>query len=75
MSVSAILYAFKGSLFTIVEPFFYISWWSFLASLIYCAAVSLITKPEPIEKLRGLVYGMVQKDGDLQDAMENNIKE
>jgi solute:Na+ symporter, SSS family len=75
MSVSAILYAFKGSLFTIDDPFLYISWWSFIASLILCTSVSLITKPAPIEELRGLVYGMVLKDDRLQEVMENNINE
>ena len=75
MIVSAILYAFKGSLFTIDDPFLYISWWSFLASLFLCTMVSLVTKPEPIEKFRGLVYGMVIKDDDLQELMENNIEE
>lgn len=75
MSVSAMLYAFKGSLFTIADPFLYIAWWSFIASLILCTVVSLLTKPAPIEEMRGLIYGMVLKDDDLQEVLENNIKE
>lgn len=72
--ISGILYMFKSDLFTIEEPFLYISWWSFLGSLIITAAVSLFTKPEPIEKLRGLVYGLILKDVELQSVLENKIK-
>ncbi len=73
--ISWILYLFKGSLFTIQEPFFYISWWSFLGSLILCYSVSLFTRPHSREKLRGLVYGMVLKDEKLQNIIEKNIRE
>ena len=33
--------------------------------------VSLCTKPEPLEKLRGLVYGLVMKD----EKIQNNLSE
>jgi SSS family solute:Na+ symporter len=75
MGVSALLYAFKGNFFTIENPFLYISWWSFLASLILGTVVSIITKPYEIERLRGLVYGLVLKDQALQEIIKNNISE
>lgn len=73
--ISAGLYIFKSSLFTIEDPFLYISWWSFLGSLIIAVSVSLFTTPYPLEKLRGLVYGMVLKDEKLQNVIEKNISE
>ena len=73
MCVSALLYIFKSTLFTIDDPFLYISWWSFLASLILGTVTSLTTRPEPIEKLRGLVYGMVVKDDEFQNVLENRL--
>jgi SSS family solute:Na+ symporter len=34
--------------------------WSLLANVLVTVAVSLVTKPKPAEKLRGLVYGMTE---------------
>jgi SSS family solute:Na+ symporter len=56
ISVSALLYIFKGYLFEIEDPFLYVSWWSFLAGLIIAIVVSLFTRPHPDERLYGLVY-------------------
>jgi SSS family solute:Na+ symporter len=39
--------------------YLYVSFWSFLVSLVVTAAVSLVTPREPPEKLEGLVYGSV----------------
>jgi len=50
--LAALMYIFKKSLFTIQEPFLYIAWWSFLGAMIITWAVSLFTKPFPIEKIR-----------------------
>lgn len=73
MCLSGIMYLLKGSLFTIEDPFLYIAWWSFLGSIILTYGVSLFTKPESSEKLRGLVYGSVLKDAALQKVLEQNI--
>lgn len=54
--------------------FLYIAWWSFLASVIINIIVSLLSKPDPLEKLYGLVYGLVMKDGKVQHALESRIK-
>ncbi|MDP6966025.1 MAG: sodium/solute symporter [Candidatus Marinimicrobia bacterium] len=43
-------------LFQITEPFLYIAWWSFVVSISFTVIVSLLTSPEPDEKLRGMVY-------------------
>jgi SSS family solute:Na+ symporter len=43
-------------LFQVGEPFLYFSIWAFLVSLAVIVVVSFLTKPEPAEKLRFLVY-------------------
>jgi SSS family solute:Na+ symporter len=63
ISVAAALHVFKGSLFTIEEPFLYVSWWSFVAGLLIASGVSLITQPHSDEHLHGLVYGLPQPEG------------
>jgi SSS family solute:Na+ symporter len=55
IGVSAVLYGFKGSLFTIEDPFLYVSWWSFLAGVLLNVTVSLVTRRHPQERLAGLV--------------------
>ncbi len=70
---SAIMYIFKDSLFTIEQPFLYISWWSFLGALIVGIVVSAFTKPHRLEHLRGLVYGLVLKDVEFQEAISKKL--
>ncbi len=43
-------------LFQISEPFLYVALWSFILSIILTVIVSIYTKQEPDEKLRGMVY-------------------
>ncbi len=43
-------------LFKIEEPFLYFSVWAFLTALALVITVSLMTRPEPEEKIRGLIY-------------------
>ena len=43
-------------LFQVSEPFLYGALWSFILSLTLTIVVSLYTKQEPDEKLKGLVY-------------------
>ncbi|MDD2891162.1 MAG: sodium/solute symporter [bacterium] len=54
--------------------FLYVAWWSFVASLILNFIISLLTKPEPMEKIRGLVYGLVLKDKQVQDNLSKRVK-
>jgi SSS family solute:Na+ symporter len=61
MLVAALLYLFKDQLFTIEEPFLYVSWWSFLTGFVVAIIVSLFTTPYEDKKLFGLVYGLADK--------------
>jgi SSS family solute:Na+ symporter len=58
---SFLMYQFDDSLFTIQDPFLYVSWWSFVTGFIVTIIVSLFTKPYPKEKIIGLVYGLDNK--------------
>ena len=44
--------------------YLYVSFWSFLVSLVVTIVVSLLTPKEPPEKIRGLVYGTVIGDSE-----------
>ena len=55
---SFMMYQFSDQLFTIQDPFLYVSWWSFVAGFIITVVVSLFTKKDSEEKLMGLVYGL-----------------
>ncbi len=54
--VSGLLYVFKGALFTLEDPFLYVSWWSFVAGIVLTIAVSLLTKSPSRDSLAGLVF-------------------
>jgi SSS family solute:Na+ symporter len=60
--VSILLHWFSDELFTINDPFLYVSWWSFVAGFIITIVVSLFTRPHPREKLYGLVYRLAQRE-------------
>ena len=56
MSVSAFLYTFQEAIFTISDPFLYVSWWSFVAGCIIAVIVSAFTQPHDAQRLSGLVF-------------------
>lgn len=56
-------------LFPSDDPFLFVSWWSFVFSVIVTVVVSLITPPEPEEKIRGLIFGQMMKDGEIQRVL------
>jgi Na+/proline symporter len=58
-------------LFPSEDPFLFVSWWSFIFTLIVTVVVSLLTPPEPDEKIRGLVFGQVMKDGEIQRILQS----
>lgn len=58
IAVAVLLYLFKDSFFTISDPFLYVSWWSFVASLIISYVVTLFTEPWPVDKIKGLVFNV-----------------
>ncbi len=53
---SFILNTVEG-IFTIEDPFLYVSWWSFVVGFVITVAVSLMTSKHDDSKLKGLVYG------------------
>jgi Na+/proline symporter len=53
-------------LFQISDPYLYFSVWSFVTAILLTVVVSLLTPPEPAEKIRGLVFrrrGAVLREG------------
>ncbi|MCL4219042.1 MAG: hypothetical protein KJ052_18830, partial [Candidatus Hydrogenedentes bacterium] len=62
---TTILHNTEG-LFPGSQAYLFIAWWSFVFSLIVTVVVSLLTPPEPDEKIEGLVFGQVMKDGEIQ---------
>jgi len=67
--------AISSYLFLVMKwSFLYIAWWSFLGAMIVNVIVSLLTKPEPDDKLNGLVYGLVMKDKSTQDILSKRAK-
>jgi SSS family solute:Na+ symporter len=67
--------AISSSMFFITKAsFLYIAWWSFLGSILITIVVSLLTKPDPIEKLEGLVYGLVMRDKNIQDILKKRAE-
>ena len=61
------------NLFPAEDPFLFVSMWSFLFSLVVTVLVSLITPPEPEEKIRGLVWGAVVQDVKAQAALAERV--
>ena len=55
------------------DPFLFVAWWSFIFSLAVTIGVSLVTPKEPEEKLRGLVFGQVMHDGELQRVLQERL--
>jgi len=53
---SFMMYVFSDSLFTIEDPFLYVSWWSFVTGLALTTVVSMFTQPHTRERLQGLVF-------------------
>jgi SSS family solute:Na+ symporter len=64
IGVSALLHLFKERLFTIEDPFLYVSWWSFVAGVALAVVGSIFTRPHGVERLQGLVYGLDRSEGD-----------
>ncbi|MDX9975947.1 MAG: hypothetical protein RBU21_23415 [FCB group bacterium] len=64
---------YTEGLFPSDDPFLFVAWWSFVFSLVVTVVVSLLTPPEPEEKIRGLVWGAVVQDAVVQDALNERI--
>lgn len=60
--------------FPSANPFLFIAFWSFVFSMAVTIVVSLLTRPEPPEKLRGLVYGQVLDDPEAQQLLRDHVE-
>ena len=49
---------FKAGIFTIEDPYLYVSWWSFVVGFVITFVVSLFTAPHSDSHLEGLVYNV-----------------
>jgi SSS family solute:Na+ symporter len=58
-----------AGIFSSEEPFLFVAWWSFVFTVLVTVLVSLATPPEPPEKLRGLVFGEMLRDPEVQAAL------
>jgi SSS family solute:Na+ symporter len=74
VAISASLFAIQKRIFVCENPFLYIAWWSFVGSLVVTTAVSLFTRPHSLEKLHGLVYGLVMKDKGIQEVLKQRAE-
>ena len=66
MISAALMNIFSDSLFSIEEPFLYVSWWSFVVGFIVTVVVTLLTKPYADNKLVGLVYRLADNNQKTQ---------
>lgn len=71
---TAIMNSLGSQVFPSDDPFLFVSFWSFVLSLVVTVIVSLLTPQEPAEKLRGLVYGEVVGDPATQAALERRME-
>lgn len=61
---------YTPKLFPSENPFLFVAWWSFVFSMIVTVVVSLLTKRESEEKLRGLTWTSVVLSDAAQAALE-----
>jgi SSS family solute:Na+ symporter len=64
-----------AGLFPSEEPFLFVAWWSFVFTLAVTALTSLLTPADPPEKIRGLVWGDVLDDEEIQAALRRRVDE
>lgn len=58
-------------LFPSEDPYLFVSWWSFVFSLVVTIVVSLVTPQDSDEKVRGLIFGQRMKDGEVQRVLRS----
>jgi Na+/proline symporter len=74
VTASCILSLLGDAVFPSQDPFLFVSVWTFLLTLVVTIVVSLATRREPPEKLRGLVFGQILQDPDAQALLERRIR-
>lgn len=63
----------EGLFYSESTKYLYIAWWSFILSSVIAIVVSLITPQDPDEKVRGLIFGQVMHDGEIQRVLQNRV--
>ncbi len=58
---ATILNIFQNQIFTIQDPFLYVSWWSFVLAFIVTILVSLFTQTFSESELEGLIYRKISR--------------
>jgi SSS family solute:Na+ symporter len=66
VATSVILFWVRGEIFDSPEPFLYIAWWSFVASLTITLIGSLLTKPDPVKSTDTFFKSPVTAEGENQ---------
>jgi Na+/proline symporter len=56
------------------DPFLFVAWWSFVFTVAVTAIVSMVTPQDPDEKVRGLVFGQVMTDGEMQRVLRSRVQ-
>ncbi|MEO2035196.1 MAG: sodium/solute symporter [Planctomycetaceae bacterium] len=74
VTFTTILHKTEG-LFASEDPFLFVAWWSFVFSIVVTVVVSLMTPKDPDEKVRGLIFGQVMDDGEVQRVLGERITE
>ncbi len=69
VGLTSSLTAMGDEVFPSDNPFLFIAFWSFVFSMIVTVVVSLLTPRDPDEKTRGLVWGQVMQDDEVQEAL------
>ena len=64
---------YTPGLFASEDPFLFVAWWSFVFAIVVTVVVSLLTKRESEEKLRGLCWSSVVTDEDAQEALQERV--
>lgn len=52
------------------DPFLFVAWWSFVFTIAVVVLVSWFTPQDPDEKVRGLIFGQVLRDGEIQRVLK-----
>ena len=75
VTLATTFHLYRDAIFIWDEPVLFIAWWTFVAALLVTAVVSLLTPPEPPEQIRGLVYGQVMRDDEVQRALRDRMRD
>lgn len=72
--LAIVLNVLGSEVFPSDDPFLFVSFWSFVFTLVVTVAVSLATAPPSAERIRGLTFGSVLHDAESQQALRNHIE-